>query len=104
MKKKLYSTGVVKVFIFIFNLSKTMEGTTTTVVCSLRGARAVLAVSRGTLRIWSLNNLLADTLSRLDKDVVLPPLLTKVPRGEPRRDGFLIIGLTFDEELAKFVK
>ena len=37
MKKRVYATGVVKFFIFIFNLSKTMGEAFITVVCSLRG-------------------------------------------------------------------
>jgi len=37
------------------------------------------------------NSLLAVALSRLDERAVLPPHLTKVPRGLPRRDGFLVL-------------
>jgi len=43
------------------------------------------------VHIWSENNVLADTLSRLDEGAVLTPLLTKVPRGIARRDGFYIL-------------
>ena len=46
------------------------------------------------VHIWSENNALADLLCRLDEGAVLPPLLAKVPRGHPRRDGFAIIGRT----------
>jgi len=44
------------------------------------------------MHIWSENNVLADTLSRLDEGAVLPPLLTKVARSIASRDGFYIIG------------
>jgi hypothetical protein len=44
------------------------------------------------VHIWSEDNVLADALSRLDEGAVLPPLLTKVPRGLPRRDGFRVLG------------
>ena len=44
------------------------------------------------MHIWSENNTLADTLSRLAEGAVLPALLTKVPRCEPNRDGFYVLG------------
>jgi len=44
------------------------------------------------VHIWSEDMGLADALSRLDEGAVLPPLLTKVMRGSPRRDGFLALG------------
>ena len=44
------------------------------------------------VHVWSENNVLADTISRLDEGAVLPAILTKVPRCAPRRDGFRSIG------------
>ena len=44
------------------------------------------------VHVWSEINFLADAVSRLDEGVPLPPILTKVPRGLPRRDGFKVIG------------
>ena len=44
------------------------------------------------IHVWSENNVLADTISRLDEGAVLPALLAKVPRSTPRRDGFRIVG------------
>ena len=44
------------------------------------------------MHIWSENNTLADTLSRLAEGAVLPPLLAKVPRSDPCRTGFYVLG------------
>ena len=49
-------------------------------------------VELSAVHVWSENNVLADTVRRLDEGAVLPPILAKVPRGVPRRDGFYIIG------------
>jgi len=43
------------------------------------------------MHIWSENNTLADSLSRLAEGAVLPPLLTKVTRSYPSREGFYIL-------------
>ena len=43
------------------------------------------------MHVWSENNTLADSLSRLAEGAVLPPLLAKVPRCNPSREGFYIL-------------
>ena len=44
------------------------------------------------MHIWSENNVLADTLSRLAEGAVVPPVLIQVARSVASRDGFYIIG------------
>ena len=48
------------------------------------------------MHIWSENDALANTLGRLAEGAVLTPLLAKVPRSDPSRDGFYIIGNTVE--------
>ena len=48
------------------------------------------------MHIGSVNYALANTLSRLAEGAVLPPLRAKVPRSDPSRDGFYIIGNTVE--------
>jgi hypothetical protein len=57
---------------------------------------ALLSAPRGTtleaLHVWSAENRLADTLSRIDSEsLVLPPLLSKVPRTMAKDSAWQIL-------------
>ena len=51
------------------------------------------------MHVWSENNTLADTLSRLAEGAEMPPLLTKLPRSDPCRDGFYILSNSVKSQL-----
>ena len=73
---------------------KAKDGIINAIFMELALLFAPVGAELSAVHIWSEDNVLADVHSPLDEGAVLPPHLTKVPRGLPRRDRFRVLGRT----------